>query len=85
MTLKPYTVDAHFRVPYTTTVLAKSAEEAEALAEKHKEQYYTKAITLSDEPNPWQPLYDGYILEITSVRPEPDRSCMRPFIPGYDD
>ena len=28
---------------------------------------------------------DYYDLEITSVRPEPDRSCMRPFIPNYDD
>ena len=28
---------------------------------------------------------DYYDLEITSVRPEPDRSCMRPFIRDFDD
>ena len=80
-----YRVDGKATVPYALFIEADSPEEAAALAEKHKEHYYTKSITLFDEPNPWQPLYDGYILEITSVRPEPDRSCMRPFIPNYDD
>ena len=84
-TYKTYNIEAKGTIKLWMDVEASSQEEAEAIAEKHKEQYYTKAITLSDEPNPWQPLYDGYTLEITSVRPEPDRSCMRPFIPGYDD
>ena len=53
-------------------------DELKALAEKCTERMY-------GEPGPWRPLYDGYTLEITSVRPEPDKSCMRPFIPGFDD
>ena len=57
---------------------ASSQEEAEAMADQVKERIY-------GEPGPWRPLYDGYTLEITSVRPEPDRSCMRPFIPNFDD
>ena len=55
-----------------------SQEEAEAMADQVKERIY-------GEPGPWRPLYDGYTLEITSVRPEPDRSCMRPFIRDFDD
>ena len=48
------------------------------MADQVKERIY-------GEPGPWRPLYDGYTLEITSVRPEPDRSCMRPFIRNFDD
>ena len=84
-TYKTYNVEAKGTIKVWMDVHASSQEEAEALAEQCKEQYYTKAITFNGEPSPWQPLYDGYTLQITSVRPEPDRSCMRPFIPGYDD
>ena len=53
-------------------VEASSQEEAEAIADQVKEMKYGKY--------PWIPRFDYYDLEITSVRPEPDRSCMRPFI-----
>jgi len=78
MTKKTYNVEAKGTIKLWMDVEASSQEEAEALAEKCTERMY-------GEPGPWRPLYDGYTLEITSVRPEPDRSCMRPFIPNYDD
>ena len=78
MTKKTYNVEAKGTIKLWMDVEASSQEEAEALAEKCTERMY-------GEPGPWRPLYDGYTLEITSVRPEPDKSCMRPFIPGYDD
>ena len=34
MTKREYNVEAHFRVPYATTIVAESAEEAEEKAEK---------------------------------------------------
>ena len=77
-TYKTYNVEAKGTIRLWMDVEASSQEEAEALADQVNEIIYT-------EPGPWQPLYDGYTLQITSVRPEPDRSCMRPFIPGYDD
>ena len=77
-TYKTYNVEARGVIKLWMDVEASSQEEAEALAEKCTERYY-------GEPGPWRPLYDGYTLEITSVRPEPDKSCMRPFIPGFDD
>ena len=78
MTRKTYNIEAKGTIKLWMDVEASSQEEAEALAEKCTERIY-------GEPGPWRPLYDGYTLEITSVQPEPDRSCMRPFIPGYDD
>ena len=77
-TYKTYNVEAKGTIKLWMDVEASSQEEAEALADQVNEIRYT-------ELGPWQPLYDGYTLEITSVPPEPDRSCMRPFIPGYDD
>ena len=77
-TYKTYNIEAKGTIKLCMDVHASSQEEAEALADQVNEIRYT-------EPGPWQPLYDGYTLQITSVRPEPDRSCMRPFIPGYDD
>ena len=77
-TYKTYNVEAKGTIKLWMDVEASSQEEAEAMADQVKERIY-------GEPSPWQPLYDGYTLDITSVRPEPDRSCMRPFIPGYDD
>ena len=76
MTKKEYRVDAYARVPYAAFIHANSREEA--LADQGKEMKYGKY-------DPWIPRFDYYDLEITSVRPEPDRSCMRPFIPNYDD
>ena len=39
MTKREYRVDAHFRVPYATTVVAESAEEAEEKAEKTAKKF----------------------------------------------
>ena len=81
-TYKPYNVEAKGTIRICMDVHASSQEEAEALADQVKEiKYGDESILL----NPWKPLYDAFDLEITSVQPEPDRSCMRPFIPNFDD
>ena len=81
-TYRTYNVEAKGTIKLWMDVEASSQEEAEALAEKCALLKFHERIL---DTGPWRPLHDGYILEITSVRPEPDRSCMRPFIPGYDD
>ena len=81
-TYKTYNVEAKGTIRICMDVHASSQEEAETLADQVKEIKYGDESILLD---PWKPLYDAFDLEITSVRPEPDRSCMRPFIPGYDD
>ena len=78
MTKKTYNIEAKGTIKLWMDVEASSQEEAEAMADQVKEMKYGKY-------DPWIPRFDYYDLEITSVRPEPDRSCMRPFIPGYDD
>ena len=81
-TYKTYNVQAKGTIRICMDVHASSQEEAEALADQVKEiKYGDESILL----NPWKPLYDAFDLEITSVQPEPDRSCMRPFIPNFDD
>ena len=81
-TYKTYNVEAKGTIRICMDVHASSQEEAEALADQVKEiKYGDESILL----NPWKPLYDAFDLEITSVQPEPDRSCMRPFIPNFDD
>ena len=82
MTNKIYNVEAKGTIRICMDVHASSQEEAEALADQVKEIKYGDESILLD---PWKPLYDAFDLEITSVRPEPDRSCMRPFIPNFDD
>ena len=77
-TYKTYNVEAKGTIKLCMDVHASSQEEAEAMADQVKEMKYGKY-------DPWIPRFDYYDLEITSVRPEPDKSCMRPFIPGYDD
>jgi len=79
---KIYNVEAKGTIRICMDVHASSQEEAEALADQVKEIKYGDESILLD---PWKPLYDAFDLEITSVRPEPDRSCMRPFIPNFDD
>ena len=81
-TYKTYNVEAKGTIKLWMDVEASSQEEAEALAEKCALLKFHERIL---DTGPWRPLHDGYTLEITSVRPEPDKSCMRPFIPGYDD
>jgi len=81
-TYKTYNVEAKGTIRICMDVHASSQEEAEALADQVKEIKYGDESILLD---PWKPLYDAFDLEITSVQPEPDRSCMRPFIPNYDD
>ena len=81
-TYKTYNVEAKGTIRICMDVHASSQEEAEALADQVKEiKYGDESILL----NPWKPLYDAFDLEITSVQPEPDKSCMRPFIPNFDD
>jgi hypothetical protein len=79
---KIYNVEAKGTIRICMDVHASSQEEAEALADQVKEIKYGDESILLD---PWKPLYDSFDLEITSVQPEPDRSCMRPFIPDFDD
>ena len=81
-TYKTYNVEAKGTIRICMDVYASSQEEAEALADQVKEIKYGNESILLD---PWKPIYDAFDLEITSVQPEPDKSCMRPFIPGYDD
>ena len=81
-TYKTYNVEAKGTIRICMDVHASSQEEAEALADQVKEIKYGDESILLD---PWKPLYDAFDLEITSVQPEPDRSCMRPFIPNFDD
>ena len=90
MTLKQYTVDAHFRVPYTTTVLATSAEEAEEKAEEQAKKFsetfnqHHGYLACSHYPHyGWGKTCDEVILQIDLTYPV--NTCMRPFIPGYDD
>ena len=77
-TYKTYNVEAKGTIKLWMDVEASSQEEAEAMADQVKEMKYGKY-------DPWIPRFDCYDLEITSVRPEPDRSCMRPFIRDFDD
>ena len=81
-TYKTYNVEAKGTIRICMDVHASSQEEAEALADQVKEIKYGNESILLD---PWKPLYDAFDLEITSVQPEPDRSCMRPFIRNFDD
>ena len=81
-TYKTYNVEAKGTIRICMDVHASSQEEAEALADQVKEIKYGDESILLD---PWKPLYDAFDLEITSVQPEPDRSCMRPFIRNFDD
>ena len=77
-TYKTYTVQAKGTIRLWMDVEASSQEEAETMADQVKEMKY-------GDYDPWKPLYDAYDLEIKSVIPQPDTSCMRPFIPNYDD
>ena len=82
MTKKTYSIEAKGVIRLWMDVDASSQEEAEALAEKCTERYY-------GEPGPWQPLADGYTLEITSVREETPPKLIqipkRDFDPAWDD
>ena len=91
MTLKQCTVDAHFRVPYTTTVLATSAEEAEEKAEEQAKKfsetfnrhhgYLAESCHLPHYG--WGMTCDEVSLQIDLTYPV--NTCMRPFIPNFDD
>ena len=88
--MREYKVDAHFRVPYTTTVLAKSAEEAEEKAEKQAKRFsetfnqHHGYLAVSHYPHfGWGMTCDEVSLQIdltyqVNVKP-------RTFIPNYDD
>ena len=79
-TYKTYNVEAKGTIKLWMDVEASSQEEAEAMADQVKEKNLWRAMVPGDL------VYDGYYdLEITSVRPEPDRSCMKPFVRNFDD
>ena len=85
--MREYKVDAHFRVPYTTTVLAKSDADARRIAE-YKAESYQRTTTdrvnetdLNTDYDNWSMRVDDFGLKIESV----SRVCRRPFIPNFDD
>ena len=91
MTLKQYTVDAHFRVPYTTTVLATSAEEAEEKAEEQAKKFseiLSQYLSLKElyehkDSEGWSMTVDLLNLKVDSTHPRTVYG--RPFIPDFDD
>ena len=92
MTKREYNVEAHFRVPYATTVVAKSAEEAEEKAEeldKKISKTFNQILQhgykdYSDQPSAgWSMTCDEVILQIDLTYQV--NTCMRPFIRDFDD
>ena len=88
--MKEYRVDAHFRVPYATTVIAESAEKAEEKAEKQAKRFsetfnqHHGYLAESHYPHfGWGMTCDEVSLQIDltyQVNLKP-----RTFIPNYDD
>ena len=92
MTKREYNVEAHFRVPYATTVVAKSAEEAEEKAEELAKKFSKTFNQIlqhgykdySDQPSAgWSMTCDEVILQIDLTYQV--NTCMRPFIRDFDD
>ena len=92
MTKREYNVEAHFRVPYATTVVAESAEEAEEKAEKLAKNFSKTFNQIlqhgykdySDQPSAgWSMTCDEVILQIDLTYQV--NTCMRPFIRDFDD
>ena len=92
MTKREYNEEAHFCVPYATTVVAKSAEEAEEKAEELAKKFSKTFNQIlqhgykdySDQPSAgWSMTCDEVILQIDLTYPV--NTCMRPFIPDFDD
>ena len=90
--MKEYRVDAHFRVPYATTVIAESAEKAEEKAEvlaKNFSKTFNQILQhgykdYSDQPSAgWSMTCDEVILQIDLTYQV--NTCMRPFIRDFDD
>ena len=90
--MREYKVDAHFRVPYATTVIAESAEKAEEKAEvlaKNFSKTFNQILQhgykdYSDQPSAgWSMTCDEVILQIDLTYPV--NTCMRPFIRDFDD
>ena len=87
MTKKTYNIEAKAWINIAMDIEAHSQEEALEIAEQHSEIGFAapKPHIFSTKCKAWIPTADGFLAEIRSVQPEPDRSCMRPFIPNYDD
>ena len=92
MTKREYNVEAHFRVPYATTVVAESAEEAEEKAEelaKNFSKTFNQILQhgykdYSDQPSAgWSMTVDFLNLQVDSTHPRTVYG--RPFIPNFDD
>ena len=92
MTKREYNVEAHFCVPYATTVVAKSAEEAEEKAEELAKKFSKTFNQIlqhgykdySDQPSAgWSMTCDEVILQIDLTYQV--NTCMRPFIRDFDD
>ena len=92
MTKREYRVDAHFRVPYATTIVAESAEEAEEKAEKTAKKFshlfnsllqYGHFKYQDRSQHGWSMTCDEVILQVDLTYQV--NTCMRSFIPGYDD
>ena len=92
MTKREYNVEAHFRVPYATTVVAESAEEAEEKAEKTAKKFsrlfnqllhYGHYSYQDCSHHGWSLTCDEVILQIDLTHQV--NTCMRPFIRDFDD
>ena len=92
MTKRENNVEAHFCVPYATTVVAKSAEEAEEKAEELAKKFSKTFNQIlqhgykdySDQPSAgWSMTCDEVILQIDLTYQV--NTCMRPFIRDFDD
>ena len=92
MTKREYNVEAHFRVPYATTIVAESAEEAEEKAEKTAKKFsdlFNQLLQFGHYKYQdcshygWSLTCDEVILQIDLTHQV--NTCMRPFIRDFDD
>ena len=92
MTKREYRVDAHFRVPYATTVVAESAEEAEEKAEKTAKKFsdlFNQLLQFGHykyqdcSHHGWSMTCDEVTLQVDLTYQV--NTCMRPFIRDFDD
>jgi len=92
MTKREYNVEAHFRVPYATTVVAESAEEAEEKAEELAKKFsdlFNQILQYGHHKYQDQSWY-GWSMTCDEVTLQVDltyqvNTCMRPFIRDFDD
>ena len=92
MTKREYNVEAHFRVPYATTIVAESAEEAEEKAEKTAKKFsrlFNQLLQFGHykyqdcSHHGWSMTCDEVTLQVDLTYQV--NTCMRPFIRDFDD